>query len=116
MKHKKLKLLYSYDEYKKNKLRICANMSEKTARLLLLSLNFSRTKEEEAEYKELTEYMEEYNSLYKYTNAYYELLDLYFELKNIHDEDKRKEQYQTIGIKFCNLQVMIEEHKLNSDK
>lgn len=104
---KELKLLYSYDEWK-NKTQDIEGVSEDAARFLALSFNFNRTEEEEKEYKELSKIIEYRNKLRKYTILTYEITDMYNELKYTHRDDARKELYESIGRKQCEIEIIKE--------
>ena len=104
---KELKLLFSYDEWKISGGSI-EDMSEEAANLLALSLNFNRTEEEEKEYKELSKIIEYRNKLRKYTILTYEITDMYNELKYTHRDDARKELYESIGRKQCEIEIIKE--------
>ena len=105
---KELKLLYSYDEWK-NKTQDIEGMSEYAARLLALSFNFNRTEEEEKEYKELSEKADYQNRLRKYTTLTHEITDMYNQLKYTHRDDTRKELYESIGRKQCEIEIIKED-------
>ena len=104
---KELKLLYSYDEWK-NKTQDIEGLSEDSAQLLALSFNFNRTEEEEKEYKELSEKTYYQNILRKYTTLTYEITDMYNLLKYTHCDDARKELYESIGRKQCEIEIIKE--------
>lgn len=105
---KELKLLYSYDEWK-NKAGNIEELSEDAANLLALSFNFNRTEEEEKEYKELNERVNCRQRLYKYTNLTHEITDMYNQLKYTHCDDARKELYENIGRKQCEIEIIKED-------
>lgn len=105
---KELKLLFSYDEWKIRGGSI-EDMSEEAANLLALSLKFNRTEEEEKEYKELSEKTDYRNRLYKHTNLTHEITDMYNRLKYTHCDDARKELYENIGRKQCEIEIIKEE-------
>lgn len=104
---KELKLLYSYDEWK-NKTQDIEEMSEGSAQLLALSFKFNRTEEEEKEYRELSENIYYQNILRKYTTLTYEITDTYNQLKYTHCDDARKELYESIGRKQCEIEIIKE--------
>lgn len=104
---KELKLLYSYDEWK-NKTQDIEEMSEGSAQLLALSFKFNRTEEEEKEYKELSEKADYRKKLYKYTTLTHEITDMYNQLKYTHCDDARKELYESIGRKQCEIEIIKE--------
>lgn len=105
---KELKLLYSYEEWK-NKKGQFEEIAEDTARLLSLSFKFDRTEEEEKEYAELTEKSEYKSDCLKYTKLVYTITDMYNELKYTHNDEVRKELYESIGRKQCEVEIMKEE-------
>ena len=105
---KELKLLYSYDEWK-NKTQYIEGVSEEAARFLTLNLNFNRTEEEEKEYQELSEKADCRRRLSKYTTLTHEITDMYNQLKYTHCDDTRKEVYESIGRKQCEIEIIKED-------
>lgn len=105
---KELKLLFSYDEWK-NKTQDIEGMSEDAVQLLALSFNFNRTEEEEKEYKELSEKVDYRKRLHKYTTLTHEITDMYNQLKYTHCDDTRKELYESIGRKQCEIEIIKED-------
>lgn len=105
---KELKLLYSYDEWK-NKTQHIEGLFEDSARFLTLSFKFNRTEEEEKEYKELSEKADCRERLSKYTALTHEITDMYNQLKYTHCDDTRKELYESIGRKQCEIEIIKED-------
>lgn len=106
---KELKMLYSYEDYKKNEYgEEFKKMSSETADALFLSLKMDKTKEEEDLLKEMNECSKYNRYLNDYTIKNHKLLDLYNDLKNKHDDEQREYTYRQIGVRFCELQVLIE--------
>ena len=109
-------LIYSYEDYKNSKKDRCLSskmdsLSEKTTRLMALSLNFNKTKEEEEEYNTSSKEIVNDGKNRNFTTLTHEITDLYFELKNIHDDDIRHEKYELIGRKQCEIEIIKEEFK-----
>ena len=109
-------LLYSYEDYKNGKMDRCLSSkmdgpSEITTRLMTLSLNFNKTKEEEEEYNTLSKEIITDGKNRNFTTLTHEITDLYFELKNIHDDDIRRDKYELIGRKQCKIEIIKEEFK-----
>ncbi len=117
----KLKLLYSYEEYKNNKNSrgLSGNIksvTERTMRLLELTMksvpfNNTRTEEEEQEYKELSKECDDNIINEKYTRLTHEITDLFFELKDTHDNEHREHKYLSIGRKQCEIEMMKEKYE-----
>lgn len=107
---KELKMLYSYKDYKNKKKSsvLMDEISENTARQLLLSMKFNRSEEEQRELDALAKENIYNEYLEKYTKMTCDLLDKYYELKNEHDNELRKKRYKRIGVVYCQLQVLIE--------
>lgn len=105
---KELKLLYSYEEWK-NKTQDIEGIFEDSARLFALSFNFNRTEKEEKKYKELSEKVEWQRTLSKYTDLTHTITDMYNKLKYTHCDDARKELYESIGRKQCEIEIIKEE-------
>lgn len=99
-------LLYSYDEYK-NKMEI-GQLTENTAKKIILLLKSDRTKEEDDELEELTKRSSIDSLLEEYTRSTHRLTDRYIELKDIHDDEKRNEMYNEIGHMQCEIELLKE--------
>ena len=74
-------LIYSYEDYKNSKKDRCLSskmdsLSEKTTRLMALSLNFNKTKEEEEEYNTLSKEIVNDGKNRNFTTSTHEITDL----------------------------------------
>ena len=105
---KKLKLMCSYEEWKEKKSDGLNSMIEITGRLMLLSMNFNRTKEEDEEYKKLSLESEQNKINYNFTSLTYEITDLFNKLKYCYDDGDRKDIYETMGRKQCEIEQLKE--------
>jgi hypothetical protein len=105
------KLLYSYEDYKKGYSghRDIEEITDRINRMLILSCNFNKTKEQEEEFNKLRDEVDLDNKNQKFTTLTHEITDLYFELKNIHDDELRYEKYELIGRKQCEIEIIKEE-------
>ena len=108
-------LLYSYEDYKNGKRSPSVNeteeFTERMGRYMGLSLNFNKTKEEKEEYNTLSKEIITDGKNRNFTTLTHEITDLYFELKNIHDDDIRRDKYELIGRKQCEIEIIKEEFK-----
>ena len=108
-------LLYSYEDYKNGKRSPSVNeteeFTERMGRYMGLSLNFNKTKEEKEEYNTLSKEITTDGKNRNFTTLTHEITDLYFELKNIHDDDIRRDKYELIGRKQCEIEIIKEEFK-----
>lgn len=104
---KELKLLYSYEEWK-NKGGSMQCKSENTANMLMLAFKMDRTPEEEKKYQLLCEKSKEDDLNTEYTELTYNIIGLYNSLKYIHDDERRKEIYENIGRKQCEIEILKE--------
>jgi len=103
---KELKLLCSYEEWKDKGCN--GSMSEDTANMLLLAFKMDKTPDEEKKYRALCEKSEIDTLNTKYTKLTYEIMDIYNNLKYIHDDESRKEVYENIGRKQCEIEMLKE--------
>lgn len=107
-----LKLLYSYEEWKKNKTSLLGGVniiSKDFVRLMELGISLYRTGAEELEYKYLRKKIKLNSANKEYTKLTYEITDMYNKLKDIHDDDMRHEIYEDIGRKQCEIEILREE-------
>jgi len=106
-----INLLYSYEEYKGNKKSLSAPlklMSEDYLRMINLSFEMNRTKEEEEELKNLQQKTKGSSILEGYTRKTHEITDKYIDLKDIHDDEQRNDIYNEIGRMQCQIEVLKE--------
>ena len=110
----KLKLLYSYEEWKNKSKKIGGSVDEISqgfARLMELSFNFHRTEDEENEYQILSKNINDNSVNTKYTKLTYEITDSYNNLKDVHNDENRHEIYEEIGRKQCEIEILKENNK-----
>lgn len=107
----KLELYCSYEEWKNKKSNAFKPMTIVTGKLLLLSMNFNRTKEEDKEYKKLLLESNQNKINYEFTSLTYEITDLFNKLKYCYNDDDRKEIYEMMGRKQCEIEQIKEKCK-----
>ena len=105
---KELKLLYSYEEWKTDKNKCFKPLSEDMAELMSLTMQWTRTEEDKIKIKELNQKTEEETNNQKYTSLVYEITDLFNKLKYVYDDNERKDIYEAMGRKQCEIEQLKE--------
>lgn len=105
---KELKLLYSYEEWETDKNKCFKPLSEDMAELMSLTMQWNRTEEDNIKIEELTQKTEDEVNNQKYTSLVYEITDLFNKLKYVYDDNERKNIYETMGRKQCEIEQLKE--------
>lgn len=106
----KLELLYSYKEWKEDDLRYkLMPLSETTAKMLSLAMNFNRTEKDEEEYQSLRHQSDINYRNAEYTKLTHIITDIYNDLKNTHRDDTRQDKYIEIGRMQCEIEILKEQ-------